>query len=154
MVKRESHVGKSFIEKSKYFTNMIKTAHEEKETFEEKDFDGTDTSTVEEKIDIRKKIPRWQDPKKIFTKKAKNYWWLPIVVTVSLWFISSLLGINRDIAKLEERTKDIPFIKEKIISIDKNIEMMKIVNEKNDEIYNFKIRDLQKRIDELSKEKK
>lgn len=153
MVKRSSHIGKSFSDKAEYFSKMVKTSHGEDKTFEEKDFDGTDTSPVREEREVTKKEPRWRSPKKIIKEKAKSYLWLALVVPGSLWFINFLFAINSDIAKLEERSKDIQFMKEKIITIDKNVETMKILSEKNIEIYELMIKGLQNRVDELTKKK-
>jgi hypothetical protein len=150
-MKKTSGGIKSHNDRYHYFQKMIKTPHGEKETYEEGSYDGTDTSPVDEDREVTKKEHRWRSPKRIVLEKAKSYWYLVFLVPLSIWFLNYFISTSNSIATLKERTKDIQFMKDKIITIDKNVEILKVKNEKDGEILDLKIQELQKKINKLEK---
>jgi len=150
-MKKFSREVKSSSERANYFQRIIKTPHSEKETYAEKSYDRTDTSPVNEEREIPKKESRWRPFKKKVEEKAKNYWYLAFIAPLSMWLLSFLFKASNDIAVLKERTKDIQFMRDTIITIDKNVDILKVKNEKNGEILDLKIQALQKRVNELDK---
>lgn len=151
MLDRDTHAGKTQGDKAIYFAKNIRSSQNEIETFKEGHYDRTDAPppTEEELVSIKPKGKRHRKTKFIVKEKAQKYWYLSIIVPILIW----LFSINRDIGKLEARTEDLPLMKNLIIGIDKNLEIMKTKSEMNKEMSDYRFKILEDKLNNLEKKK-
>ena len=164
MFNRDSHLGRSYEDKISYM-KKIKSVGEEAKTLPEKDFDFTSASTAEIDLKIEKLENRNRAlhnkilNKKNFTPKNMLKGFLSTSGTILISFLlHSTINLNKDMGKVEERVKDIPDLSDKINliyektgKIDKDIGIIKIILEKNDELYKNKFDNLDEKINSINK---
>ena len=154
MTSRSSHSMKSQEDRKRYGA-MLRSSQNEKKTSEEdeEDLDRTDSSSAGLDRGIQKRENRPRNTSRQISEKIKEKWYWGLIAPIILALFLHYLALNNDIGALEERSKDIPVMKEMINSIDKNLEIIKVGMEKNSEIYDLKLENLEKDVEELKVKK-
>jgi hypothetical protein len=153
MHNRDTHTGKTKVEKSLYYAKKIRSPQNEIETFKEAYYDRTDAPppTEEEVSSTKPEGKRPRETKFIVKEGTRKYWYIPIIIMILIWFYTFVSSINKDIGKLEARTEDLPFMKNLIIGIDKNVEIMKTKSEMNKEMLDYRFKTLEDKLKYLEK---
>jgi len=164
MRRRDMHAGKSYRNKIEY-GKRLKSLSEIEETIPKKVFDSSDSSTSDLDLTIapQKKRPRTLSnillSKQTFSiaNMLKGFFSLGGLALIGI-LIGNIFALNRDLGRVEERVKDIPIISEKLSliyeklgKIDTDIGSIKVIIEKNDELYKNKFDNLDKRINSINK---
>lgn len=156
---KKLHVGKTHGEKSQYMRYIRIPKEKEKQTLPGEDVLSTFYTAPESDRKVEKGERRRRPFPKKFKETITNYLWGPlgiicgIFIAVIILLFTLYANLNKDMGKIEERTKDIPVLREKLISIDKRIEIIAVEIKKGYELFNYRLEELNNKFKKIESEK-
>ncbi|MFC2169072.1 hypothetical protein ACFLRM_00700 [Acidobacteriota bacterium] len=159
MKERNKHIGKSRLEKQKYY-KRLSTIEDENPTMpsQGQDIDPASTESPKTEDELKKDDKkRPSDKRKENIETIKYYGLLFYKFLLFIIFpilIGLYINLSIQVGKVEERMKDISRLENKITTLDANVMSMNtkleiLINDikRNNELYNYKLEEMAKRIE-------